>query len=45
MENSVDPDHTPCSAASDLGLQCLPRSCVWDARHQWVNADQCCPMD
>ena len=24
--NSVDPDRTPHSAASDLGLQCLPRS-------------------
>ena len=24
--NSVDPDQTPRSAASDLGLHCLPRS-------------------
>ena len=24
--NSVDPDQTPRSAASDLGLQCLPLS-------------------
>ena len=22
--NSGDPDQTPCSAASDLGLHCLP---------------------
>ena len=26
MVNSVDPDQTPRSAASDLGLHCLPRS-------------------
>ena len=25
MANSVDPDQTPCSAASDLGLHCLLR--------------------
>ena len=24
--NSVDPDQMPCSAASDLGLDCLPIS-------------------
>ena len=24
--NSVDPDQTPRSAVSDLGLRCLPRS-------------------
>ena len=30
--NSVDPDQTPRSAASDLGLHCLPM----DARHKWV---------
>ena len=36
--NSVDPDQTPLSAASDLGLHCLPMShlLVWDARHKWV---------
>ena len=31
--NSVDPDQTPRSAASDLGLHCLPVSLfIWDAR-------------
>ena len=24
------------SAASDLGLHCLPLSLLWDARHKWV---------
>ena len=24
------------SAASDLGLHCLPMSLLWDARHKWV---------
>ena len=37
--NSVDPDQTPHSAASDLGLHCLPMSHLWDARHKWVNYD------
>ena len=31
--NSVEPDQTPHSAASDLGLHCLPMSLLWDA---WV---------
>ena len=34
--NSVDPDQTPYSVASDLGLYCLPVSLIWDARHKWV---------
>ena len=34
--NSVDPDQTPHSAASDLGVHCLPVSHLWDARHKWV---------
>ena len=35
--NSADPDQTPHSAASDdLGLHCLPKSHVWDARHKQV---------
>ena len=37
IANSVDPDQTPHSAASDLGLHCLPMSLLWDARHKWVN--------
>ena len=35
--NSVDPDHMPCSVVSYLGLHCLPKSLLWDARHKWVN--------
>ena len=30
--NNVDPDQTPRSVASDLGLRCLPMSLLWDAR-------------
>ena len=33
----VDPDQMPRSAASDLGLHCLPMSKKWDARLIWVN--------
>ena len=32
--NSVAPDHTPRSAASDLGLHCLPMSLLWGAWHK-----------
>ena len=35
--NSVDPDQTPRSAASDLGLYCLPVSLLWDAKLIWVD--------
>ena len=35
--NSVDPDQTPRSAASDLGLHCLPMSHLWETRLIWVN--------
>ena len=34
--NSVDPDQTPRSAASDLGLHCLPMSIFWDAGHKRI---------
>ena len=34
--NSVDPDQTPRSVASDLGLHCLPMSSLRDARLKWV---------
>ena len=37
IANSVDPDQMPHSAASDLGLHCLPVSLLRDARHEWVN--------
>ena len=36
LANSEDPDQTPRSAASDLGLHCLPMSQKWDARLIWV---------
>ena len=36
--NSVDPDQTPRSVASDLGLHCLPVSHLWNARHKWVKS-------
>ena len=39
--NNVDPDQTPHSAASDLGLLCLPMSHLWDAWHKWVNVIKC----
>ena len=35
--NCEDPDQTPHSAASDLGLHCLSMSFIWDCRHKWVN--------
>ena len=34
--NSVDPDQTPRSVASDLGLHCLKISLLWDPRQKWV---------
>ena len=37
IANSVDPDQTPRSAASDLGHHCLPLTLLLDARHKWVN--------
>ena len=37
IANSVDPDQTPRSAASDQGLHCLPMYLLWDARHKRVN--------
>ena len=38
--DSVDPDQTPRSAASDLGLHCLSMSLLWDARHKWINCSE-----
>ena len=38
--NSVDPDQTPRSAASDLGLHCLPVSHLLDTGHKLVNCDR-----
>ena len=34
--NSRDPDQTPHSAASDLGLHCLPITLLRVSRLQWV---------
>ena len=34
--NSGDPDQTPHSAASDLGLHCLPFTLLGVSRLQWV---------
>ena len=34
--NSLDPDKTPRSVASNQGQHCLPISLLWDARHKWV---------
>ena len=36
IANRVDPDQTPQSAVSDLGLLCLAMSLLWDARLKWV---------
>ena len=40
--NSGDPDQTPHSVASDLGLHCLPMSHKKDARHIWVKMQLFC---
>ena len=34
--NNEDPDQTPRSAASDLGLHCLPITLLGVSRLQWV---------
>ena len=34
--NRVDPDQTPCSMVSDLGLHCFSVSLLWYARLKWV---------
>ena len=34
--NSGDPDQMPCSAASDLGLHCLPIPHLGISRLHWV---------
>ena len=35
--NSGEPDQRPHSAASDLGLHCLPLTLLQVSRLQWVN--------
>ena len=35
MENSVNPDQTPRSAASDLGLHCLLRPVIPNTEKVW----------
>ena len=37
--NGVDPDQMPRSAASDLGLHCLPVSLLWDAMLKWIKLE------
>ena len=37
---SGDPDQTPRSAASDLGLRCLPIILLRVSRLQWVIEDE-----
>ena len=34
--NSVNPDQTPRSVASDLGIHCFLMCLLWDARLKWV---------
>ena len=36
--NSVDPDQTPRSVASDMSLLCLHMSLLWDARLKCIKA-------
>ena len=36
LMQTVDPDQTPRTAASDLGLQVLPNVPFMDARLKWV---------
>ena len=38
--NSGDPDQTARSAASDLGLHCLPVTRLGASSLQWVNNDR-----
>ena len=44
LASSEDPDQTPRSAASDLGLHYLPMSQKWDATLIWVNGDYRVPV-
>ena len=37
--NSEDPEQTPCSVASDLGLHCLPITLLRVSQLQWVNGN------
>ena len=37
--NSVEPYQKPQTAATDMGIQCLPMLLLWDARHKWVNVN------
>ena len=38
--NNGDPDQTPHSAASDLGLHCLPITLLQVSQLQWVTEAQ-----
>ena len=37
--NSGDSDQMPCSAVSDLGLHCLPVTCLGVSSLPWANMD------
>ena len=43
--NSGDPDQTPRSAASDLGLHCLQISLLGGSRLQWANKTKLTQVD
>ena len=38
--NSGDPYQMPHAAASDLGLHCLPNTCLWVSSLHWVKTHQ-----
>ena len=42
--NSADPDQMPHSAASDLGLHCLPITLLGVSRLKWVTLKQGCKI-
>ena len=42
---SGDPDQTPGSAASDLGLHCLPMTLLRVSRLQWVKYIRLCDLE
>ena len=41
--NSGDPDQTPCSAAPDLDLHCLPVTHLGVSSFQWVKGKNLLP--
>ena len=43
--NRVDPDQTPHSAESDLGLHFLPMSLLWEDVLKLVNEENLCQKE